>query len=73
MDITSIARSGMDGAQRTLETAARRITRSDPSGGGAGLSADMLALLEARNQFAANAQVVRTADYMQKRLIDLVG
>ncbi len=73
MDITSIARSGMDGAQRTLETAARRIAKPNPASDGEGPSADMLALLEARNQFAANAQVVRTADDMQKRLIDLLG
>ena len=66
MDITSVARSGLEGAQRTLDVAAKRIANPD-------LNSDKLALLEAKNQFSANAQVIRTADDMQKRLVDLVG
>ena len=66
MDITSVARSGLEGAQRTLDLAANRIANPD-------LNSDKLALLEVKNQFSANAQAIRTADDMQKRLIDLVG
>ena len=34
---------------------------------------DMVELLSARNQFAANARVIQTADEMRKKLIDILA
>ncbi|MBS1856066.1 MAG: flagellar hook protein FlgE [Acidobacteria bacterium] len=74
MQVLSTAFSGLDAAQRKVESVARRIARPETNGGDTQeLSSAMVALLDAKNQFAANTKVVRTADDMQKRLLDMLG
>jgi len=71
MDVGAIALSGMQAAQRSVETAARRIASPEQSGDMVDLSAEMAGLLAAKNQFAANVQVAKIADDMQKHTIEL--
>lgn len=72
MDISAISLSGMQAAQQSLETAARRIASPpDPSTDTVDLSTEMVAMMNARNQFSANAEADRTAQEMEKRTLDL--
>ena len=73
MDVTAIALSGLGAAQKKLETASRRVAPPGQSGDLVDLSADMVALLAAKNELAANARVIRTADEMRKQTLDLLG
>lgn len=73
MDIVGIALGGLEAAQQTLETAAKRLSSPDQPADVVDLSTEMVALLNAKQQFAANAQVVRTGAEMQKHSIDLFG
>jgi flagellar basal body rod protein FlgC len=75
MDIMGIALGGMQAAERSLDTTARHV-----AGATAGsapdttdLSADAVALLEAKKAFAANAQAARSADEMQQQVLDLLA
>ena len=71
MDVTAIALSGLQAAQQTLETTSRRIASPQQPGDVVDLSTDMVALIEANRQFAANAKVIQTAEQMQKHTLDL--
>lgn len=71
MDITAIALSGLEAAQQNVQTAAKRLASPEQSGDTVDLSTEMVALLDAKNQFAANAKVVKTAQEMEKRTLDL--
>jgi flagellar hook protein FlgE len=71
MDVTAIALSGLEAAQQTLETTSRRIASPQQPGDVVDLSTDMVALIEANRQFAANAKVIQTAEQMQKHTLDL--
>jgi flagellar hook-associated protein FlgK len=79
MDITSVARGGLEAAQGALEKTAVRLARAAAAGtdgspgDGVDLSADMVALLSAKEQFQVNARVIRTADQMQKNLLDVLA
>lgn len=74
MQITSISLGGMEAAQHKVESVARRLAQpQSPSGDTLELSSDMVALLDAKNQFAANTKVVQTANDMQKKLLDMLG
>jgi flagellar hook-associated protein FlgK len=66
MDVTAIALTGLQGAQQTLETASRRLASPDQPGDLVDLSSEMVALLAAKNQFAANAKVIQTSEEMQR-------
>jgi flagellar basal body rod protein FlgC len=68
------ALGGMRNAQSTLERTAERIAGAvTPPPDSVDLSAEMVAMLAARNQFQANARVIQTADEMQKRLLDILA
>jgi flagellar basal body rod protein FlgC len=71
MDITAIALSGMEAAQQNVPKVAKRIASPEQSGDTVDLSTEMVSLLDAKNQFAANAQVMKTAQEMEKRTLDL--
>ena len=71
MDVTAIALSGLQAAQQSLGTASRRLASPEQPGDLVDLSNEMVALLAAKNQFAANAKVIQTAGEMQKHTIDL--
>ncbi len=62
MEIYAIALGGMIQAQARLETTAKRLAQVAEPTDTIDLSAEMLALLEARNAFATNAQLLKTAD-----------
>ncbi len=74
MDLMSIALGGMQQAQGSFERAAGRIAKAaDPSPDALDLSSEMVALLQARNQFHSNARVIQIGDDMQKTLLNLFG
>ena len=86
MDVMSAALSGMQQAQDKLEQTARRVagaglpqSGANQTGGSApatdtvDLSAEMINLLSARQQFSTNARVAHVADQMQKSLLDMLA
>jgi flagellar basal body rod protein FlgG len=73
MNIVGVALGGMQAAQQSVEATARRVASPDQAGDTVDLSAEMVALLSAKNQFAMNAQVVHIADQMQRQVLDLFG
>jgi len=79
MDVSSIALQGLQQASTQLEAAAAQIARAganSPDGATldvVDLSAEMVALMQAQNLFDANLATLKTADQMQKSLIDLKG
>ncbi len=70
---------GMRRAEDRLGVAAERIARTPATGSGpaAGdtvdLSAEMIALMEARNQFAANLKAFAVGDRMARTALDVLG
>jgi flagellar hook protein FlgE len=79
MDPSSIALQGLQQADVQLETAAARIAGAGSNSPDAGnldvvdLSAEMIALMSARTMFDVNLATLKTADQMQKSLIDLTA
>jgi len=77
MDPSAIALQGLQQAEVQLETAASRIASAgsaSPDGANldvVDLSAEMVALMSAQNQFEANLSTLKTADQMQKMLVDI--
>lgn len=73
----SIPLAGMSRAEQSLNTTASRIARMPATvqqpGDSVDLSAEMVSLLQSRNDFETNVKVAQTYDQMQKSLIDLVG
>jgi flagellar hook protein FlgE len=81
MDVMNAALGGMQNAQISLERTAQRIAgastqppnRPPETSDSVDLSTEMVALLAARNQFQANAQVFHAGDQMQKKLLDIMA
>jgi len=78
MDISAIARQGLDQAQVQLENAASRLAGAGASLGGSNsdsvdLSGTIVDLMSAKNDFAVNIGIMKTADQMQKYAIDLMA
>jgi len=73
MSIAGPALGGMRDAQSRLEKAAEKIAATSQSPDGNDSATDMVELLGAGHQFAANARVIQTADEMQKRVIDILA
>ena len=79
MDSTSIALQGLQQADAQLESAAGKIASfgaSSPDGANldvVDLSAAVVALLSAKNLYAANLGSVKAADDAQKSAIDLIA
>ncbi len=74
MSYFSISLDGLDAAQSRLQTVASRIARLPQPETGTDtvdLSAEIVALLEAKNSFAANAKAIRTSDDIQKTILNL--
>ena len=73
----SSALEGMSRAQTQLNQAASDIARApvvDSQGGDIlDLSAAMVALLQSRNNFEANTNVLKVADELSKDLLSIVG
>jgi flagellar basal body rod protein FlgC len=73
MQISAIALSGMHAAQTRLEHAATRIAHVADPEDRVDLSTEMVALMESRNDFAANANVLKTWDQVERSLLDMVS
>ena len=78
MDISAIALGGLEQAQVQLESAASSLAgaagSSDlSSSDSVDLSAGVVALMSAKNNFAVNISVMKTADQIQKYAIDLMA
>jgi len=79
MDISSIALQGMTQAEAQLEAAASAIAQAgNSSADGANLdvvelSTEMVAMMSARNQFALNVSTLKTADEVQKSLLNITA
>ena len=73
----SSALEGMSRAETQLNKAASEIARApvvDAQGGDIlDLSAAMVALLQSRNNFEANTNVLKVADELSKDLLSIVG
>ena len=76
MDVSSIALA-LQQANTQLETAAARIAAASANSPDSAtldvvdLSAEMVALMSARNLFDTNLATLKTADQMQESLIDI--
>ena len=78
MDISAIALQGLEQAQVQLQTAATRLAGAGLSSDGfnldsVDLSAGIVALMSAKNNFSVNASVLKTADEIQKTAINLMA
>lgn len=84
MNLAGIAAlAGMREAQASVEASAGRLAKAGAqavpvaSGGGGGdivdLSAEMVALMQAKNFHAAMVTVAQTADEMDSHLVNLLG
>jgi flagellar hook protein FlgE len=78
MDISAIALGGLEQAQVQLEKAAISLagaagSSSSASSDSVDLSAGIVALLSAKNDFAVNISVLKTADQIQKSAIDIMA
>jgi len=79
MDLSAIALQGLDQAEVQLEAAATRLASTGaPSPDGANLdtvdiSAEMVALLSAKNLFSVNLATLKVANEVQKNAIDVMA
>ena len=79
MDLSAIALQGLQQADVQLETAAAKIASSgasSPDGANldsVDLSAEVVALMSAKNQFSVNLSTLKTGDEIQKSLIDMMA
>jgi flagellar hook protein FlgE len=65
---------GMESASASLDRAASRIAAiGQPSSDTVDLSTEMIALIQARNNFGANLRAVQTMNEVTQSLLDLVG
>ena len=78
MDISAIALQGLEQSQVQLDNAASRLAGAGASpvasnSDSVDLSAGMLALLSAKNNFAVNISIMKTADQIEKYTIDMMA
>ena len=79
MDLSAIALQGLQQPDAQLNAAASKIASfeaSSPDGAGldsVDLSAEVVALMSARNQSEANLATLHTASEIQKNVIDLMA
>ena len=79
MDLSAIALEGLQQADAQLEKAASRIASAaalspDSSNvDSVDLSAEMVALLAAKDQFSVNAATLKVASEVQKNTVDLLA
>lgn len=79
MDLSSIAIRGLQQAEAQLEKTATKVASwGGNSLDGAAvdtvdLSVEMVALMSAANQFSVNLSTLKTAEQVQKKVIDLLA
>ena len=71
----SIPLAGMNRAETSLNTTANRLAGigATAQGDTVDLSAEMIALMDARNNFAMNAKVAQTQNQVAQSLINILG
>jgi flagellar hook protein FlgE len=71
----SIPLSGMNQAEAKLNQTASRIASigGTPGGDSVDLSAEMIAMMQAKNSFAVNTKVAQTEDQVTRSLLNLLG
>ena len=79
VDISSIALQGLQQAQSQFDSSAQRLASigsQTPDGANVdtvSLSTEAVSMLAAKNQFAANINVLKVADEMQKSVVNLLA
>ncbi len=75
MSIGGLALQGVQQAESRVEVAALRVAQGAGGGGGdvVDLSAEMLALMQAKNYSAAMVSVVKLANEMDSHIVDLLA
>jgi len=79
MDLSAIALQGLVQGQVQLERAATRLAGAgagSPDGASldtADLSAEVVALMSAKTQYSANLSTLRTADQLQKNVLEVMA
>jgi flagellar hook protein FlgE len=71
----SIPLAGLNAATTSLNKVAANIANygGNPTGDSVDLSSDAVALIQAKNDFAANIKVAQTEDQLTKSLLSIVG
>ncbi len=72
MGISAIALGGLNQAQTKFENAARRVAAGG-SGDTVELSSDAVAMISAKNDFAADIAALKVADNMQRSVLDILA
>ncbi len=77
MEITGIALQGLQRASGQTDSSARRISQAvipvDGGGDIVDLSAEMVALMQAKNLTSAMVSVAKTAQEMDSHILNLLG
>jgi flagellar hook protein FlgE len=77
VDISSIAQQGLQQAEVQLKNAASTLAGAGTSpafnSDSVDLSAGIIDLMSAKNNFAINISIMKTADQIQKHVIDLLA
>jgi flagellar basal body rod protein FlgG len=76
MNVASVALQGIQQASGLAESSARRISGAADPGSGTDtvdLSAQMVALMQAKNLNSAMVSVIQTADEMDSHILNLLG
>lgn len=78
MDMSAIALAGLEQAQVQLQNAASSLagaagSTSPSTSDSVDLSSGIVALMSAKNDFAVNISVLKTADQIQKYAIDVMA
>ena len=68
MNISAIASGGVAQAETQFDQAVRRLTSTPDV-----TATDTVSLISARDQFSTNLQVLKTADQMERKAIDLMA
>ena len=71
--IAATSLRGMESAISQLQTAAERIAQAPENPDTVDLSAEMIAMLSARDNFMANVEAAKTGDAIHRSLLNLVG
>ncbi|MGI8991345.1 MAG: flagellar basal body rod C-terminal domain-containing protein [Bryobacteraceae bacterium] len=73
----AVSLGGLNQAQSSINGVANRVARAPVAGGSntdnVDLSAEAVALLQARNDFSANLNAIKAVDQLQKSAINLLG
>lgn len=73
MNVQAVALDGLRRAEARVESAASRLAHSSDPNEQVDLATGMIALMEGQNAYAVNTKVLKTADQMEKHLIDILA